>query len=192
MEPTAEAFLARLHTEAIDEQRAAYRRFFPGDGSFLGVRTGTVSAIAKECLAMPLCEIEKLLESEVHEARACSVLGKAATHRTVRRSRRPACSTATTTRSCTRVSAGCCATPGRSTGTGSSPSSTLPRRTCRAPPSATSGARAAAGRAAAPRPPLRGGATAHGPGPGDGLPVLSAWISEPVGAGPSTSHPLRG
>ncbi len=83
MELTAEAFLARLHAEATDEQRVAYRRFFPGDESFLGVRMGTVFAIAKECLAMPLDEIEALLESPVHEARAgaCSVMGKAATHR---------------------------------------------------------------------------------------------------------------
>ena len=83
MEPTAEAFLARLHAEATDEQRVAYRRFFPGDESFLGVRMGTVFAVAKECLAMPLDEIEALLESPVHEARAgaCSVMGKAATHR---------------------------------------------------------------------------------------------------------------
>ncbi len=85
MELTAEAFLARLHAEATDEQRVAYRRFFPGDASFLGVRMGTVFGIAKQCLAMPLTEIEALLESPVHEARAgaCSVMGKAATHRTV-------------------------------------------------------------------------------------------------------------
>lgn len=85
MEPTAEAFLARLHTEATEEQRVAYRRFFPRDGSFLGVRMGTVFAIAEECLAMPLGEIETLLESGVHEARAgaCSVMGRAATHRGV-------------------------------------------------------------------------------------------------------------
>ena len=83
MELTAEAFLARLHAEATYEQRVAYRRFFPGDESFLGVRMGTVFAVAKECLAMPLDEIEALLESPVHEARAgaCSVMGRAATHR---------------------------------------------------------------------------------------------------------------
>ena len=84
-EPTARAFLARLEQEATEEQRVAYRRFFPGDESFIGVRMGTVFAIAKEILAMPLAEIEALLESPVHEARAgaCSVMGKAATHKTV-------------------------------------------------------------------------------------------------------------
>jgi hypothetical protein len=82
---TARAFLARLETEATEEQRVAYRRFFPGDESFIGVRMGTVFAIAKEFLAMPLAEIEALLESSVHEARAgaCSVMGKAATHKKV-------------------------------------------------------------------------------------------------------------
>ncbi len=46
---------------------------------------GTVFAIAKEFLAMPPAEIEALLESPVHEARAgaCSVMGKAATHKKV-------------------------------------------------------------------------------------------------------------
>ncbi len=84
-EPTARAFLARLEKEANEEQRVAYRRFFPGDESFIGVRMGTVFAIAKEFLAMPLAEIETLLESSVHEARAgaCSVMGKAATHKKV-------------------------------------------------------------------------------------------------------------
>ncbi len=84
-ELTAAAFLARLEAEASEEQRVAYRRYFPGDDSFIGVRMGTVFALAKEFLAMELPEIEALLESPVHEARAgaCSVMGKAATHRRV-------------------------------------------------------------------------------------------------------------
>jgi hypothetical protein len=55
-EPTASAFLARLQAEATEEQRVAYRRYFPGDESFIGVRMGTVFAIAKEYLGMPLRE----------------------------------------------------------------------------------------------------------------------------------------
>jgi 3-methyladenine DNA glycosylase AlkD len=84
-EPTASALLTRLEAQATEEQRVAYRRFFPGDESFIGVRMGTVFALAKEFIAMPLAEIEALLESPVHEARAgaCSVMGKAATHRGV-------------------------------------------------------------------------------------------------------------
>jgi 3-methyladenine DNA glycosylase AlkD len=84
-ELTARAFLARLEGEAKEAQRVAYRSYFPGDESFIGVRMGTVFGIAKEFLSMPLSEIETLLESSVHEARAgaCSVMGKAATHRKV-------------------------------------------------------------------------------------------------------------
>ena len=84
-ELTASAFLARLEAEASEEQRVAYRRYFPGDESFIGVKMGTVFALAKEHLAMPVAELETLLESPVHEARAgaCSVMGKAATHRKV-------------------------------------------------------------------------------------------------------------
>jgi 3-methyladenine DNA glycosylase AlkD len=79
---TARAFMARLEEVADERQRVAYRRYFPDDESFIGVPMGTVFAIAKSFLTMPLIEIERLLESPVHEARAgaCSVMGKAATH----------------------------------------------------------------------------------------------------------------
>jgi 3-methyladenine DNA glycosylase AlkD len=81
-EVTATAFMARLEAEATEAQRVGYGRYFPGE-TFVGVRMGTVFALAKEFLAMPLDEIERLLESPVHEARAgaCSVMGKSATHR---------------------------------------------------------------------------------------------------------------
>jgi 3-methyladenine DNA glycosylase AlkD len=84
-ERTASAFRARLDAEANEEQRVAYRRYFPGDETFIGVRMGTVFALAKEFIAMPVTEIERLLESPVHEARAgaCSIMGKAATHKKV-------------------------------------------------------------------------------------------------------------
>jgi 3-methyladenine DNA glycosylase AlkD len=79
---SAEAFLAGLQAQATDEQRVKYQRYFPGDGSFIGVPMGTVFAMAKAAIAMPLPEIERLLESPIHEARAgaCSIMGKAATH----------------------------------------------------------------------------------------------------------------
>ena len=81
----AVAFRARLRAQADPEQRERYRRYFPGDESFIGVPMGAVFAVAKEFLAMPLAEIETLLESSVHEDRAgaCSVMGKAATHKRV-------------------------------------------------------------------------------------------------------------
>jgi 3-methyladenine DNA glycosylase AlkD len=83
--PTASMFVSRLEAEASESQRLAYGRYFPGDESFIGVPMRTVFALAKESIAMPLAEIESLLESPVHEARAgaCSVMGKAATHRTI-------------------------------------------------------------------------------------------------------------
>jgi hypothetical protein len=67
------------------EQRQKYTRYFPGDDSFAGVRMGDVFALAGRALAMPVGEIETLLESPVHEVRAgaCSIMGKAASHRAV-------------------------------------------------------------------------------------------------------------
>ena len=84
-EPTAEALIADLRAAATEEQRVAYRRYFPGDESFIGVPMRTVFALAKANISMPIAEIERLLESQIHEARAaaCSVMGKAATDRKV-------------------------------------------------------------------------------------------------------------
>lgn len=77
--PTAKAFMDRLKGEAAEAERAKYERYFPvatrrkGD-EFIGVRMGTVFEIAKAFApAMTLAEIEKLLESEIHEARAGAV-----------------------------------------------------------------------------------------------------------------------
>ncbi|MGH1562210.1 DNA alkylation repair protein [Mumia sp. DW29H23] len=84
-DPTADAFLARLLPLATDGQRLKYERFFPGDDSFVGVRMGDVFGLAKEFLAMPVDELETLLDHDVREARvgACSIMGKAATHKRV-------------------------------------------------------------------------------------------------------------
>jgi 3-methyladenine DNA glycosylase AlkD len=71
---TAKAFLARLEAAATPEQRTKYRRFFPTSADeFVGVPMGTVFALAKEHVDLPPDEIEKLLESPVHEARAGAV-----------------------------------------------------------------------------------------------------------------------
>lgn len=82
---TAAEFEARLRAMATDEQRVKYKRFFPGDESLVGVPMGAVFALARENLAMPVTDIELLLESETHESRAgaCSVMGKAATAKRV-------------------------------------------------------------------------------------------------------------
>ena len=82
-ESTAAHFQASLVARATAEQRQRYTRYFPGDESFIGVRMGDVFALAGRALAMPVQGIETLLESTVHEVRAgaCSIMGKAATHR---------------------------------------------------------------------------------------------------------------
>ena len=76
-------FEKRLVALATAEQRQKYTRYFPGDDSFIGVRMGDVFALAGRALAMPVHGIETLLESPIHEVRAgaCSIMGKAATHR---------------------------------------------------------------------------------------------------------------
>lgn len=58
------------------EQKAqSIQRYFRhGEGDvFIGVSMGQVFALAKEFIAMPLDEIEKLLESPIHEARVGAV-----------------------------------------------------------------------------------------------------------------------
>ena len=79
---TAHAFLAALREIGSAEQRERYTASFnhePGD-VFLGVRMGQVFALAKENLAMPMDEIEQLLELPFHEARvgALSIMDKRA------------------------------------------------------------------------------------------------------------------
>jgi 3-methyladenine DNA glycosylase AlkD len=84
-EPTAADFRDALTALATPEQRQKYTRYFPGDDSFIGVRMGDVFALAARSRTMPVDQIEALLESPVHELRAgaCSIMGKAATHRSV-------------------------------------------------------------------------------------------------------------
>jgi 3-methyladenine DNA glycosylase AlkD len=73
--PTAKAFLERLMANATGAERKKYERYFPpaerrpGD-EFIGVRMGTVFELARAFIGMPPGEIEKLMESDVHEARA--------------------------------------------------------------------------------------------------------------------------
>ena len=74
---TAVAFLGRLEELADPAEREKYKRYFPertgeraGTDRFLGVRMGQVFALAAKSDTMPLDEIERLLESDIHEARA--------------------------------------------------------------------------------------------------------------------------
>ena len=83
--PSAAEFQEQLAAMATAEQRERYTRFFPNDDSFIGVRMGDVFGLAKRSITMPARDIEVLLESPIHEVRAgaCSIMGKAATHKKV-------------------------------------------------------------------------------------------------------------
>ena len=74
---TAGAFLAALEALSSDDELRKYKRAFPlarkGPDRFLGVRMGDVFDLAKASIDMPLAEVEQLLESPWHEARAGAV-----------------------------------------------------------------------------------------------------------------------
>ncbi len=76
-ELTANAFISRLQALQDDEELRKIQRYFKsgegeyGEGDrFIGVRMGHVFALAKEFIQMPPDEIERLMESDIHEARA--------------------------------------------------------------------------------------------------------------------------
>ncbi|HZO66060.1 MAG TPA: DNA alkylation repair protein [Kribbellaceae bacterium] len=70
---TADEFVARLEVLATPGQREKYLRQFGFAGEVIGVRMGQVFELAKEFQAMPLDQIEELLDSDVHEARVGGV-----------------------------------------------------------------------------------------------------------------------
>jgi 3-methyladenine DNA glycosylase AlkD len=77
---TAEAFIAVLWANQSDTEREKIGRYFKsGEGDygagdrFIGVRMGTVFALAKQHVRMAPDQIERLLESDIHEARAGAV-----------------------------------------------------------------------------------------------------------------------
>lgn len=76
----ADAFAERLHELSSPEEHAKIQRYFKsgkgqyGEGDeFIGVRMGQVFELAKEFIDLPPGEIERLLESSVHEMRAGAV-----------------------------------------------------------------------------------------------------------------------
>ena len=96
-EPTAAAFLERLHALQSDDELRKIQRYFKsgpgeyGEGDrFIGVRMGLVFALAKEFMAMEPAQIERLLESEIHEGRAgaLSIMSKQASHKKTTAERR--------------------------------------------------------------------------------------------------------
>jgi 3-methyladenine DNA glycosylase AlkD len=94
---SAEHFVERLKTYQSAEELKKYHRYFKFDedqsgrgDTFIGVRMGQVFGLAKEFIEMPPSEIEKLLESPIHEVRAggFSIMGKQATRKKTPESRR--------------------------------------------------------------------------------------------------------
>jgi 3-methyladenine DNA glycosylase AlkD len=75
IESTAKQFVEQLCAlRSLEEQKKYERSFKPGDDDeFIGVRMGYVFALAKEFIEMPPGEIEKLLESPIHEVRVGAV-----------------------------------------------------------------------------------------------------------------------
>ncbi|HMI07738.1 MAG TPA: DNA alkylation repair protein [Flavobacterium sp.] len=77
---TASAFIERLKAIGSPEEAEKTKGYFKtgegqyGEGDeFIGVRMGKLFELAKEFLPMPVGEIEKLLESPIHEVRAGAV-----------------------------------------------------------------------------------------------------------------------
>lgn len=77
---TAKKFITRLKNYQSDDELKKIQRYFKsgegqyGEGDqFMGVKMGNLFALAKEFAGMPINEIEKLLESPIHEIRAGAV-----------------------------------------------------------------------------------------------------------------------
>lgn len=77
---TAKEFVQCLKALQSDKELEKIQRYFKsGEGQhgagdkFMGVKMGNLFALAKEFAGMPFKEIEKLLESPIHEVRAGAV-----------------------------------------------------------------------------------------------------------------------
>jgi len=95
-ELTAKNFIAQLKNHQSDTELKKIQRYFKtgvgdyGHGDkFMGVKTGTLFALAKEFGEMPIGEIEKLLESPIHEVRAgaVSIMDKASRNKKISKER---------------------------------------------------------------------------------------------------------
>lgn len=76
----AKSFTDRLNALQSDAELVKIKRYFKSETSelgtadkFMGVKMGDLFALAKEFEDMPISEIEKLLESNIHELRAGAV-----------------------------------------------------------------------------------------------------------------------
>ena len=93
---TAKDFIAKLKALQSDKELEKIQRYFKsgkgqyGEGDkFIGVKMGQLFALAITCMEMPVKEIEKLLESPIHEARAgaVSIMDKASRNKKITESR---------------------------------------------------------------------------------------------------------
>jgi 3-methyladenine DNA glycosylase AlkD len=69
---SAAQFIEKLESYRSPKEAEKYKWIFKGE-EVMGVRMGQVFALAKKFIDMPLEEIEKLLESPIHEARVGAV-----------------------------------------------------------------------------------------------------------------------
>lgn len=84
MDLTADEFISRLRTLQSDDELNKIGRYFKDpptkDDYFIGIKMGNLFALGKEFKNMPVPEIEKLMESPIHEVRAgaMSIMGQCA------------------------------------------------------------------------------------------------------------------
>lgn len=93
---TATAFIEELATHQSDEELKKIKRYFKLDigeygevDQFMGVKMGLVFQTAKAFIEIPIAELEKLLESPIHEVRAgaVSIMDKAAREKKISKDR---------------------------------------------------------------------------------------------------------
>jgi hypothetical protein len=93
---TARNFIERLKKLQSDAELKKIQRYFKsGEGQyghgdkFMGVKMGSLFALAKEFGEMPVSEIEKLLENPIHEVRAgaVSIMDKASRNKNIPKER---------------------------------------------------------------------------------------------------------
>ncbi|MEO6151041.1 MAG: DNA alkylation repair protein [Mucilaginibacter sp.] len=94
---TAKTFTERLKTISSTAEAEKLARYFKtgegeyGEGdTFMGVRMGSLFQLSEEFIDMPVAEVEKLLESNIHEVKAgaLSIMNKAARVKKLPESRR--------------------------------------------------------------------------------------------------------
>jgi 3-methyladenine DNA glycosylase AlkD len=95
-ELTAKNFIVRLKAHQSNDELKKIRRYFKSEkgdyghgDKFMGVKMGTLFALAKEFGEMPIGEIEKLLENPIHEVRAgaVSIMDKASRNKKISKER---------------------------------------------------------------------------------------------------------